>query len=186
MADLPRSHHVREAVGVFTDAQELEAVVSELLTAGFDHGDISLLASDDTARAKLHRSYPTIRSAEDDPNSPRVAWVEPETRTEGRGALASVMGYVGAVTAGGIVFATGGAAAVVIAAGVIAGGAMAGAGIALGKALDQTIAGRLHEQLEKGGILLWVRTDGPAQEARAQEILLRHGGHDVHVHDLRA
>lgn len=105
---------------------------------------------------------------------------------EGRGALASVLGYFGAVTALGLTFATGGAAAVAIGAALLGAGAGAGAGIGLGKLFDQRLAREFEHQLQHGGILLWARVQGdPVCEARAMEVLNRHGGHHVHVHEQR-
>ena len=46
--------------------------------------------------------------------------------------------------------------------------------------------GDLQEQLDRGGLLLWVHTRDAAHEERATEILRRHSGRDVHVHDLPA
>ena len=44
----------------------------------------------------------------------------------------------------------------------------------------------LQAQLDKGGLLLWVRIADASHEQKALEILNRHGGEDVHVHDLPA
>lgn len=105
---------------------------------------------------------------------------------EGRGALASVLGYFGAVTALGLTFATGGAAAAAIGAALLGAGAGAGVGAGLGKLFDQRLVREFEKQLQHGGILLWVRLNNdPACEARAMEVLNRHGGHHVHVHEYR-
>ncbi|HEY9536087.1 MAG TPA: hypothetical protein VIS03_00730, partial [Kiloniellaceae bacterium] len=42
----------------------------------------------------------------------------------------------------------------------------------------------LQAQLDRGGLLLWVRTREPELETRAQDILRRHSGQDVHLHEL--
>jgi hypothetical protein len=47
-------------------------------------------------------------------------------------------------------------------------------------------AHHLQEQLEHGGMLLWVRTWDAADEQRAVEILKKHSGRDVHIHDIAA
>ncbi len=173
----------REAVGVFADAEELERTVQELLTHGFDHADISLLASEGTVRDKLAR-YQDTHVAEDDPGAPRRAWISSETRVEGRSALAGLLGYLGATTVAGVVFATGGAAAAAIAAGVVGGGATAAVGAALGRRLDRRIADALASQLDHGGIVLWVRLRQDEQAPEAIKILRCHGAMDVHLHGL--
>ena len=42
----------------------------------------------------------------------------------------------------------------------------------------------IQEQLEHGGLLLWVNTPTAAERDSAVRILLDHGGTDVHVHDF--
>ncbi|MCR6629646.1 MAG: hypothetical protein NVV74_06085 [Magnetospirillum sp.] len=195
----PRSHasrqdytptqdrEVREVVALFNDPHVLEAAVQDLLTHGVDHGDLSILASEKVVRDRLgHRLVDTVQDA-DDPDLPRRAWVEPETRMEGRGALASVLGYFGAVTALGLTFATGGAAAAAIGAAVVGAGAGAGLGTGLGKLFDQRLAREFQHQIDQGGILLWVRVTGdPECESRVVEVLSRHGAHHVHVQSHRS
>ncbi len=44
----------------------------------------------------------------------------------------------------------------------------------------------MREQLERGGVLLWVRLPDAAAEPRALDILRRHSAHDVHVHEFPA
>ncbi|MBF0394767.1 MAG: hypothetical protein HQL38_18985 [Alphaproteobacteria bacterium] len=184
--DVPIDAEVREAVGVFMDNESLERAVQDLLTdGGFDHADLSVLASDETIAQRFGHRYQDMREAEDDPDAPRISWVEPESRTQGRGALTGILAYAGAVTAGGITFATGGAAGLVIAAGLAAGAAGGALGLGLGTLIDETIGGRLEEQIRRGGVVLWVRLRQPEQHARATGVLARHGARDVHVHTIR-
>lgn len=182
--DPERESRMREAVGLFCESSTLEHAVQDLLTEGFDHGDVSLLARERTVREELgHRLGDTIALA-DDPEAPRRGYVEPESRMEGRGALASMLGYLGAVTAMGVTFATGGAAAPAIAAALVGAGAGAGLGVGLGQIYDQRLAREFEDQIAKGGILVWVRCRDEGCERRAVDILQRHGGHHVHTHDV--
>ncbi|WP_142849377.1 hypothetical protein [Telmatospirillum sp. J64-1] len=183
--DEPRSGvTAREAVGVFNDVGTLERAIEEMMTSGFEHGDISLLARDEVVEEKFGQNYQNIRNHADDSSAPRMAYAGPEERTEGRSALAAVMGYIGALTFGGVTFFTGGAAAVALAVGAIGGGAMAGLGLALGKVLDSKIADNLHKQLERGGILVWVRLRDDTAAERAVAVFKKYGAEDIHVHDL--
>ncbi|MBW7852327.1 MAG: hypothetical protein H3C38_17670 [Rhodospirillales bacterium] len=183
---LAQEPRIREAVGAFRDVPSLEKTFDDLLTAGFAHSDISLLASDDTVKRKLGRFYVDVREAADDPQAPRRDFPSVQARTEGKGALTSMLGYIGALTAGGVTIATGGAAGAVIAAGVLGGGALAALGAALGRAVDSQFTDDLQRQVERGGIILWVKVADADQERRAQEVLRRHGAEGVHVHSLRA
>ncbi|CAA7624542.1 hypothetical protein [Magnetospirillum sp. UT-4] len=170
----------REVVGLFPDPRTMEAAVQELLSSGFDHGDLSLLATEGVVREQLGHRLDDSVAAADDPDSPRRGWVAPETRTEGRGALGSALGYLGAVTALGLVFATGGGAAVAVGAALLGAGAGAGAGFGLGRLFDRRLADEFERQLETGGILIWVRCRDTAAEARAVSVLTGHGAHHVH------
>lgn len=174
-----------EVVGSFSDVHAMEAAVQDLLTEhGFDHGDISLLAGEEVVRKRLgHRLDDTLAAA-DDPQAPRRGYVAPEVRMEGRGALASVLGYLGGVTALGVTFATGGAAGAAILAALVGGGAAAGVGAGLGKLFDQRLAKQFHEQIDHGGILVWVRCREPECQGRAAQVLHAHGAHHVHAHTL--
>lgn len=175
----------REVVALFSEPHAMEAGVEALLVNGFDHGDLSVLASEKVLREKLgHRLDDTLTAA-DDPEVPRRAWVEPESRMEGRGALASVLGYFGAVGALGLTFATGGGAAVAIGAALVGAGAGAGLGVGLGRLFDQRLAREFEHQVERGGILVWVRCHNDECERKAVEILNGHGAHHVHAHDHR-
>ncbi len=179
------AHETPETVGVFSSTDALDHAVEELLGSGFEQADISLLATDDTVEAKLGHRLARSADAEDDPSVPRRAWAAPEARTEGKAALGGVMGYFGAVALAGVTFATGGGALAAIALGILGGGASAVAGTRLAQALDQSWAKSLQAQIERGGILLWVRVSKEGQAQRAMEILQRHGATDVHSHVIR-
>jgi hypothetical protein len=175
---------VREMVGLFDDGRTMEAAVHDLLTHGFDQSDISLLAGENTIRSRLGHRIDDSASAADDASLPRRSWTEPESRTEGRGALASMLGYVGAVTAVALTFATGGAAAAGIGAALVGAGSGAALGAGLGRIFDRRLAREFQHQVESGGILLWVRCRDQPCEGRAGEILARHGAHHVHTQTL--
>ncbi len=59
-----------------------------------------------------------------------------------------------------------------------------GALLALAGLIDRHHVQYLQEQLERGGLLLWVRTEDAEHEKRAREILERYSARDMHVHDL--
>jgi hypothetical protein len=54
------------------------------------------------------------------------------------------------------------------------------------KLIGDNHARYIQEQLEHGGLLLWVRCLNPEREKSAMEILSKHSGRDVHVHALPA
>lgn len=172
----------REMVGLFSDARSTERAIEDLLRNGFEHGDVSLLASERVVREKLgHRLDDTVAAA-DDPAVPRRGYVGPEASTEGRSALTSMLGYFGAVTALGITFATGGAAVAAVGAALVGGGAGAGLGVGLSRLFDRRTASHFEDQITKGGILVWVRCRDGDSEQRATRLLTEHGAHHVHAH----
>lgn len=176
----------REAVAVFRTAGDLEDAIDELETAGFDRAAISLLASEKAVAEKLGRHYTRTESLEGDPAAPRVAFVSTASVGDAEGALIGGLIYVGALAAAGAVVATGGAMAAAIGAATAAGGASGIVGTALAAYVADHHARFLQEQLERGGILLWVQVRDAAMEKKALEVLSRHSTHDVHVHEIPA
>lgn len=175
---------VREAVGVFDGADDLEAAIDDLMSHGFDRAALSLLAGEAAVAEKLGHAYQRTRELEDNPAAAREAYVSTESYGDAEGGLIGVPLYIGAVTAAGAVIATGGTLGLAILAAVAAGGAGGLLGTVLAAWLDAAHARYIEEQLEKGGLLLWVTVHDPAQQKLAVEVLARHSGRDVHIHDL--
>ncbi len=175
---------VREAVGVFHEESALQSAADELLNNGFDRSHLSLLASEHAVEQKLGHSYKKVEELEDDPKAPHVAYVGPDSPSEIKGLVAGGLAYIGAVGTAGTIVATGGAVAVAVAGAAIGAGAGGLIGAYLAHFVDQHHADQMQEQLDRGGLLLWVRTVDPEHEQRATEILTRNGAQDVHVHDL--
>ena len=61
-----------EAVAVFHEIHSFQAAIDDLLLAGFDHGDINVLAHEDTVKTKLGREYQSTAEFEDNPEAPRI------------------------------------------------------------------------------------------------------------------
>lgn len=173
-----------EAVGVFADATSLQEAIDELLSSGFNQAEISLLAGERAVEEKLGHAYVKVAELEDDPAVPRTAYVSTEARGDAAGAAIGGLMYVGAMAAVGAVVATGGALAAAIAAAAAAGSASALIGSVLAEWISEHHANYLQEQIDHGGLLLWVRTRDPELETRAVDILAKHSGHDVHVHQF--
>jgi hypothetical protein len=176
--------NIREAVGVFHDRDSFQTAVEDLMSAGFDRSELSLLAGERAIEDKLGHAYRRVQELEDDPTVPRAAYVGNHSLAEGRTGVIGGLAYVGAVVGAGAVVASGGTLAAAIAAAAIAGG---GGGLIGGWAarfLGRDRARALQHQLDHGGLLLWVYVRDQAHEQRAIEILTKNGAEDVHVHDL--
>lgn len=177
---------VREAVGVFPSERTLQAAVDDLLSHGFDRSELSLLAPLSSVQKELGHGFASVTELEDDATVPTTAYISTDTIGDAEGGVFGGFIYVGALATLTAVVASGGAigaAIIAAAAGGIGGGAIGGA---LAKIIGQHHADYVEEQLERGGLLLWVRTWNAADEKHAIEILANHSGSDVHVHDLPA
>ena len=184
MPDAQEVRTVREAVGVFDSPEKLQEAIDDLMSSGFDRAELSLLAADRTVDEKLGHKYRKIAELEDDPIVPTYCYVSTESIGDAQGGLIGGLMYVGATAATGAVVATGGTLALVIAAAALAGGVGGLLGSLLAKFVGDHHAHYLQEQLDHGGLLLWVRTWNREDEKRATEILSRHAGYDVHIHTL--
>jgi hypothetical protein len=173
-----------EVVAVFDDSDTLQEAIDALLIAGFDRAEVSLLASENAVDEKLGHTYRKVEELKDDTSVPRAAYVSTEALGDAEGGLIGGLVYVGAVAAAGAVVATGGTLAAAIGAAAMAGGAGALIGTVLASLVGRHHAHYLQEQLDRGGLLLWVRSWDEERERRAKEILSKHSAHDVHAHSL--
>ena len=170
---------IREVVGVFDKAESLEDSVFELETHGFDRAAFSLLASERTVEGKLGRRYRRVEEMEDEPRAPRDTFFSRVSRLEAEFGLAPALAFIGAVAAGL------GSAPVTLPILVAAGsGGLVGA--VLGRSIHRRHADRLQEQLERGGILLWVNVRSEQEERKAVSVLQAHTARDVRAHDIAA
>lgn len=174
----------REAVGIFHDVIQLEEAVGELQSSGFDRAQISLLAGEEAVIEKLGAVYEKTQDAEDDPAAPRTAFVSKGSIAETKTLATGLLVYVGAIAATGAVVASGGTLGPIIAAAAAGGGASGAIGFALTRLLGDKKAKDMQEQLDHGGVVVWVQAPSPTEESKACEILRKHGAADVHVHEL--
>ncbi|HEY1386536.1 MAG TPA: hypothetical protein VGF43_23130 [Dongiaceae bacterium] len=174
----------REAVGLFHDEKALQDAADELLINGFNHADLSLLAGHRAVESRLGGMFERVADLEDNPGVAFQAFVDSDSRTEGKGVLVGGLFYVGAIAAAGMVVASGGTIAALIVGAAAGGGAGGLIGAALARFLHKHHAHALQEHLDKGGLLLWVHTPDDAHERKALEILRRCGAEDAHVHSL--
>lgn len=172
----------REAVGLFPDMDSLQEAVRELEGSAFQRDAISVLGS----RHAIEQMYGTTEidtiNAEDDPHMPRQAPPRPEEKNIGAGALVGGIAYVGAITAALVTMPAG--IPLTLAAVALGGGSGAAIGAGLVSLLGHKLDDHAAEQIEKGGLLLWVRTPDEEREAIALDIMRRHGAHHIKVHDM--
>lgn len=170
-----------QAVAVFHDVASMDAAVEALIEAGFALDDVSLLASEQAVEDKLGHRYERVEELEDNPDAPRVAYRTLAEFAETERTVTNVLTYLPAMIAAGTVVASAG-----IVAAAITGTAVGGAVLStvLARWMDQSHAERVQEQLEHGGLLLWVKAATPEKQDAAIRVLEAHGAADVHLHDF--
>jgi len=171
-----------EVVGVFKAAEDLEAAIEALLSSGFDRAQLSLLASDRAIEGKPKHHFERVAELADDLTVSRTAYVSTAAIGDAQGALIGGLTYVGATAAIGAVVISGGALAATLMAAMIAGGTGALLGSVLARLVGRHHAEYLQSQIERGGLLLWVRAWEQADEPLATSIMRKYGGGDVHSH----
>jgi hypothetical protein len=81
-----QSESLREAVGVFARASDLQAAIEEFLSSGFHRADLSLLAGEDAMNEGLG-SFADARALEDYPAVPSSAYVSPAAIGDTQGGI---------------------------------------------------------------------------------------------------
>jgi short subunit dehydrogenase-like uncharacterized protein len=126
---------------------------------------------------KLGHRYEQVKEVEDDPKAPRQTFYSRVSRLEADYLPTPLLASVGALALVGV----GSILPVLIAAG--AGGLL---GAALSRMIHERHATRVQEQLQRGGLLLWVNVRNASEEKTALDVLRTHSAHDVHAHDIAA
>ncbi len=175
--------NIPEAVGVFDSFETLQKAFYDLRKAGFSRYDISLLGHEKAMKEKLGDAYWRTEDLEDDPDVPRAAFVSEEAMGEMEGMIIGGAFFIPSYVAMAAAAAAGGAVAATAAAVAIVGIPAAAIGVLLARRADKRHRDYYAQQIERGGILLWVRVSDKQKEKQAVDILKDHSGKDVHVHD---
>ncbi len=173
---------IPEAVGVFDTFQDLQRAFYDLRMIGIHHSDISLLGDEKTLKEKLGKAYWHAADLEDDPRAPRAHFVSEEAIGELEGAIAGGFFFVGSFIAMAAMLTPASALATSIAAIAIGGSPAAVIGTLLARRVGKHHKDYYANQIEHGGILLWVRVRDKEHEDMAVKIMKGHSGRDVHVH----
>lgn len=177
---------MREAVGIFFDSAHLHEAVSELESSDFDRATLGLMAGEYTVKQKLGEFFTEVNESADSTGGPRTAFVADKSVGDTVHGLIGTLFFVGTTLASG---------AIVASAAVLGGGLMAAAagavalvgitGGAMSLILRESDAEYLEEQVDEGHILLFVRTDNAAREAKALDILSRHGAFEAKIYEVQ-
>jgi hypothetical protein len=171
--------------GVFHSRRALDTAAQDLLSSGFDRADIDVSASPDEQQRRLN--YQAIPAADlaDISAAARRPYVGRDDRLGIEVVTASVVGCVVALVMAFYLVSREMTPLTVIVVSVLSGIVAAAAAIRpLRRLMQRDRVRGLEPVAEWEGLLIWVRVLSPEKEALAQEILLRHGGEAVHVHEI--
>lgn len=177
----------RTVVGLFDRFDDAQETVRELLEAGFDRQNVSLVAND--AEGRYARELGIDQTPNDDRNITSETDIADSDSAEGAKSGAGIGAALGGIAgflvgmgaflipgigpifgAGPLIAALGGAAAGAVAGGII--GSLTKAGI------SEEDAVRYEEGIRRGGVLVLVYTDDTNAE-RAVDVLNRHNPVDI-------
>ncbi len=175
------SYEVREVVAVFDSEKALQGAVDELIAAGLERADLTVLA----AAGQIAEFGVPVRDIEDAPDAPRAAYVGPDSQVEGRSALvggpALVVGLGAALAAGSAGLALIPTLALTIG-GTLASGS---AGLLLARFFGHRHSAVIQSQIDAGGLVLWVHSADTSADETIRTALAKHGARDVHQHVVR-
>jgi hypothetical protein len=175
----------REVTGVFHSRKALIAAAEDLLIAGIDRADIDVSASLDELQRRLN--YQSIPPADlaDIPATARQPLIGEDDVLITEVVVGGIVGCIGAIALALYLVAQDMRPLSVGIFSVVS-GLILGAAAALHarRRLRRERTLGLENLSEAHGLLIWVRVHSPEKETEAQEILIRHGGKAVHVHEI--
>jgi hypothetical protein len=176
---------VREVAGIFHSRSKLLAAVDALLLAGFDRGDIDVVADLSAVRERLGNVYIAPEELADIPSVPRRPIIEPEDVTLAVALGSSILAFAAAIAAAlGVLLARGTIERAFIATLVAGGIAGSLSALLLSHYYARKQKVELDPMMERYGLVLWVRVNSPEREESAREILRQHHAKAVRMHEI--
>jgi hypothetical protein len=176
---MTKDYSVREAVGIFDGYDQMEKTIEALQRDGFGRHQISVLGSEAAVKEKFGARHVKTELVEDHPDAPRSPNIKKEELRLAQGLPVGGGLLTGVVAA---VIMSGGGVAVpgIVTTAVVTGAGGTVVGAYLAKLLGDKYAEFFQNQINQGGLLLWINTPNMAMEAKAIAILKQHGARDVH------
>lgn len=181
---MPQSEKVvvTEAVGVFDGYEDLQDTIKDLNTHGFGRHQISVRGSEGALKYEFGTDSVAPEYLEDNPSAPRSHLVGVEELGVAQGVLVGAGLYLGAAIA---IITTDGLASsdaiLTLVTNSVLGGLVGGL---LARFLSTQYYKFFQNQERMGGLVLWVETPDEEQRETAESILRKHGGRDVHTHNM--
>lgn len=184
MAHDSKSKTSKEVVGIFIETDALEKALDELQTSGFGRTQLGLLADDKTVSQRLGPLFRRVQSPEGDRDDPPTDWIREQSTGDAVHGLLGGLIFGGAATAAGALIAIVGVFGGAILTAGVGAAAVGGLGAVLATIISKDDAEYLQEQIDRGRVLLLVRTADPAEEETAIEILSRCSPVEPRVYDI--
>lgn len=175
--------YVREVVGIFKQYNKLIETIDLLEENGINRDQISVLGNEQELLKVFHSKVVDPIKVRENPNTPKTSPVKYEEIGVGKGVIISSGLLVGAV---GAFLAAGGIALPILGITVaIAGGGTGGAvaGAILAEILEKNFYEKTKQQIEAGGLLLWVALLPTTDEENVKSILKQQGAEDIHTYE---
>jgi hypothetical protein len=175
----------REVTGAFHSRKALIAAAEELLVAGFDRADIDVSASFDELQRRLSYSAIPPPDLADIPAAPRRPFLGEDDVKLADAVVSCIAGCAAAVAMAFFLVVKDLRPIPVGILSVLTGLIVGGAAVLWARRRLQRERTRGLEKLaEAHGLLIGVRVRSPERETKAQELLMRHGGEAVHIHEI--
>ena len=184
MSNKAETTGIREAVGVFMDADDLKRAGQALISAGFDRVALGLLARKETVESSLGDLYARANARAGHPDAPHTGLVRHEAVGSTVHAWLGGLSVAGTTALGAAVVASSavlGGALVAAAAGAATVGAI---GVLMRAIIHESDAEHLQKEVDNGRLLLFARTHTAAEEERATRILLKNNALEAKVYDV--
>lgn len=177
-------YQAREVVGLFAKPADLQAAIDQLMLGGFNRAQISVLGKSTHVADHFKPLFvgASSKSLEDDKDAPQDG--PDDSGAEIEAATVGVPIYLLGVGSMVVVIASGGSLALAMGALILGGAVGGGMGGLLAHAIGKEHHNKIAEQVERGGLLVWVQPRDAEQEQAATAVLKQHGGSDVHVHQI--
>jgi hypothetical protein len=176
---------VRQVTGVFNSRSALDAAGYELLLLGFDRADIDVRDRIDEVPKRLGPVDVAPGELADVKIAPRRRFFSGADVTVFNVVVAATLGALAAMGTAYLFLNAGNGIGEASTAAALAGLAASGAGFLLAaRSLGGREAEGLDARVARRGLILWIRTHSPEQEAIAQETLLKHHADAVRVHEI--
>jgi hypothetical protein len=163
-----------EIVGIFSNIEELDQAVDELFVHGFDSSSLSVLANEESMGKQLKKQK--VDMLADNSKVPRSAFFAEENFSLECGAIISVISYIGAMVA---VFANAKGLPFIFT--FIIAGVISIFSIILAYIVGKRHKTYIEQQLQKGGLLLWVQLKKESQKTIVIKIFKKNNARKIHL-----